>query len=207
MGEVPVNAIKKLLKCATALVAALVLSVSVSACGNSGDAVLVRDLVQATFESLAAPTKESLSQLPVTTTVQKITEYGIDPVTFLTYCFKNLTYEVEDVKVDGNKADVSLTVTNIPISTALDTAAKRYDSFESSADAQKLFEEKGESGLFAKLFEFLYESIDAGGITPVTTEVVMHCEKGSDGNWKVSTSGNQEFFSAIFGGADPAKLL
>lgn len=194
------STIKRLLACAFAV--ALVLCVSACSSGPKAEDV-VRTTVDNTFAIFKNPTQEDITQYVDDDTASQLTQYGIDLQEFLSNAFKHLDYTINDVTVDGDKATVTLTVKNVNLDTAMDDALKAFDEWTNTDEAVTVYSDEGENGLYKKLFELLYTTIDemaaSGNIT--STDTTLYLETQEDGSWDVTETGNEDFYSALYGGA------
>jgi len=194
------STIKRLLACAFAV--ALVLCVCACSSGPKAEEV-VRSTVDNTFAIFKNPSQEDITQYVDEDTASQLTQYGIDLEEFLSYAFKHLDYTINDVTVDGDKATVALTVKNVNLDTAMDDALEAFDAWTNTDEAIDVYSSEGEDGLYKKLFELLYTSIDelAASGNIVSTDTTLYLETQEDGSWDVTESGNEDFYSSLYGGA------
>lgn len=191
---------------ALALVCAVVIAGALAACGGSGDEVLVREAATTLMETFKGAESGSIDDLVDDGTAEMLESYGLDKTEFFSHIFKNIDYEITGVTVDGDKAEVAMTVSNVSLEAALNSAAEKFNEFAATQEALELFSADGEQSLFTKLFEFFYEVIDSGELSPVTTETVLHCTK-VDGVWDAPLEENADFMSALYGGSQLENLV
>ena len=161
----------------------------------------MRDTVDNTMKIFRYAENSDAESFADQNTIDTLSAYGVDANEFLGYCFKNLKWEIGDVKLSGNSGTVVISITNINLGTALDMAGERFAEYAETDEAQDLFNEEGERALVKKLFEFFYEIVDAGEIETTTSEVTLQVYKNDDGTWEVD-SDNDAFYRALYGGAN-----
>ena len=185
--------------------AAAALAVSVCACGNSGpkEEDNIRSMIDATMAIFKNPTSENISEYIDDATAASLEAYNIDLSDFLTHAFKNLSYTIDEVTVDGDTAQAKMTVTNVNLDEAMDAALAEFDKWTDTDEAVQVYGDKGQDGLYQKLFDLLYEQIDKlGDGNTKTTEATLYLAKQEDGSWDITNDAdNQEFYSALYGGA------
>lgn len=185
-------------------VSAAVLAISVCACSSGPKPEeQVRSAVDATMAIFKDPSSTDITQYIDDATANSLSQYGIDLTDFLGHAFKHLSYTIDDIAVDGDTADVKMTITNVNLDTAMDNALAEFDKWTDTEDAANLYKEAGQDGLYQKLFDLLYEEIDKlGNGSTVTTEATLFLAKQDDGSWDITNDAdNQAFYSALYGGA------
>ena len=185
-------------------VAAAALAVSVCACSaGPKEEDNVRSMVDATMAIFKNPTSENISDYIDDETASALDAYGIDLSDFLAHAFKNLSYTVDEVTVDGDTAQVKMTITNVNLDEAMDTALEEFNKWTDTDDAVKVYNDEGQDGLYKKLFDTLYEQIDKlGDGGTKTTEATLYLAKQEDGSWDITNDAdNQDFYAALYGGA------
>ena len=197
--------LSKFMKNALVALVACVLALGVSACGSHEEEAIRQgvDEMMAVFQN---PVENDASSFVDDETLSVLEDYGIDANEYLSHCFRNLTYEIGDVTVNGDTATVSMSVTNANLMDALNVAGEEFGAFAETDEATELYQSEGEEALFAKLFEYLYANLDAEDVELTTTDVQLTLTKDEEGNWTVD-SDNPEFYSAIYGGADLTSAL
>ncbi len=186
-----------------ALLVALLLAVSLGACDFvSKDEKSVRETVDNTFAVFQDPEGNDISAFVDSKIVTQLSTNGLDVTQFLTSAFAHLTYEVKDVKVDGDTAEVQLTVSNVNLDDAMTAALKEFSDWYETEAALTVYRDSGEQGLYRKLFEMLYAKIDEMADSPASNDVTLHLKRNGDA-WEASDDENQnaEFYSALYGGA------
>lgn len=193
---------KAKLRAIAMLLCTFVVSVSIGACslfsGEEGD---VRDTVDNTMKIFKFAENSDAASFADQNTLDTLSAYGVDADEFLAYCFKNLEWEIGDVKLSGDSGTVAISITNVNLGTALEKAGEQFEAFAETDEAQALFDEQGESALVAKLFEFFYAAIDSGELETTTTDVTIQVYKTEEGTWDIQPD-NDAFYRALYGGAN-----
>ena len=174
------------------------LSLCVTACsGNSADEIAVRNLVGTTMEEISQHTGSGLAfEFMNDRTREELTAYGIDAEAFAASAVEHMTYEIGDAHTDSEKASVTVDITNVSLSAAMQRAAERFDTYSQSQEAQDAYDEGAESALMETLFTYLEEEIAAGEPKTVSTEVI--CTKVDD-SWQIDPADNEAFMAALYG--------
>ncbi|MBR2682245.1 MAG: hypothetical protein IKE22_03155 [Atopobiaceae bacterium] len=190
---------------------AIVLALLVTACGNSAskEEENIRSLVDNTMNVFLHPTNEELSKYVDDSELSQLTELGLDPADFFQHAFKYLTYSIDKVTIDGDKALVAMTVSNVSLSDAMAAASEEFTAWTNTDEAVDVYQKDGQQGLYNKLFTMLYAQIDKLSETNlVTTQTTMYLQKQEDGSWDTTEgTDNNDFYSALYGGSDFADSL
>lgn len=161
----------------------------------------IRTVIDNTFAVFKNPAENDISSFLDEETAAEISSYGVDMNAFLTAAFKNLSYTVNEVSIDGDAAQVALTVSNVNLDTAMADAIVDFEAWTDTDEAVQVYKESAEEGLYRKLFELLYAKIDELATSPTATDVTLYLQKQEDDTWDVTDEGNDAFYSALYGGA------
>ena len=134
-------------------------------------------------------------------TMEVLQKYGVSADEWHRHCFGNFSYQVGEASVEDGSGIVSVTVTNTSLAAALEAAGADFSSFSSTQEAEDAYAQGGKAGLFTNLVQRVYDHLDANE-SPVTTTIDVPCAKGEDGSWEPQVSGNESFFSALYGGSN-----
>ena len=97
--------------------------------------------------------------------------------------FGRLTYSIDDIKVDGDKATATITVSNVDIATVAQQWQTDIQTYAQSAEAQQVLVNEGQTGLFKAIFQMLIEQY-AGKfptwLSPCQVKVLPVSEKTRD---------------------------
>lgn len=197
---------------AAAVVVVAVIAVAAALGAFRSDADRARDAVSELMESYVVPEADEDGDDPDdaawpaedygdAATMEALETYGVDPDEWRRHCLGNLSYEVGEATVEGDSAQVSVTVTNTSLSAAVEAAGTEFESFSATVEAEEAYAEGGRSAMFENLVQRVYDHLDANE-SPVTTTVDVTCAKGEDGTWVAQVSGDEAFFSALYGGSD-----
>ena len=193
---------KQKLKAIVSLLGVFAVSIILASCsiagGEEGD---VRDAVDETMKIFKFAENSDTASFADQNTIDTLNAYGVDANTFLGYCFKNLEWEIGEVNLSGYTGTVTVSITNVNLGAALDQAGDKFAAFSETDEAHQLFDEKGESALVEKLFDFFYEIVDSGTLSTSTNEVTIDVHKTEDGVWEVDPD-NDSLYRALFGGAN-----
>ena len=179
-------------------VLALGLVVGLAGCGKN-DEELIRESVSTTMDLFKNPSEEKLKPWVEESGVDlsSLDEYGIDFYEFVGHLFAHFDYTINDVKVDGDKATASLTLTNADVTSVIEQAtADITGNIDQYTDM--LTAEDGQEQFMKVYFDKIYEILDSTDKT-VTTDADLTLTK-KDGQWEVDDSSKEQVVSAMFGG-------
>ena len=108
---------------------------------------------------------------------------------FYTALFSTISYSISGSTVDGDSAEVLVSVTMIDMETLMLDAS--LETLESTFS--------GESDDRVRYYKLLVEKIKAGEVSYITNSVVAYMVRDS-GRWKVYMSGSGSFADAVTGG-------
>ena len=188
---------------------ALVCALGVGGCASDVDRV--KDVVASLLESYVVPVPGENGNEPRdaswpaadfgdVATMEVLSGYGVDADEWHRHCFRHFSFEVGDATVDGDSATVSVNVTNTSLSAALDAAGADFTAFAETQESEDTYVKGGRAALFSHLVDLVYAHLDANE-SPVTTTVDLALTRGDDG-WVLDVSGNEAFFSALYGGSN-----
>ena len=197
---------------AVAVVAVVALGCAFALGAFRSDAERARDAVTALMESYVVPVPDEEGAEPEDTawpaddygdasTMGTLGTYGVDEDEWRRHCLGNLAYEVGEATAEGDAASVDVTITNASLAAAVEAAGSEFSSFSSTPEAEDVYAQGGKAALFDNLVQRVYAHLDANE-SPVTTTVSVPCARGEDGTWVPQVSGNEAFFSALYGGSN-----
>ena len=197
---------------AAAAVVAVALGVAFALGAFRSDAERARDAVTALMESYVVPVPDEEGNEPDdaawpaedygdAATMETLGTYGVDADEWRRHCLGNLSYELGAATAEGDAASVDVTITNASLAAAVEAAGSEFSSFSSTQEAEDVYAQGGKAALFDNLVQRVYAHLDANE-SPVTTTVDVPCAKGEDGVWAPQVSGNEAFFSALYGGSN-----
>ncbi len=134
-------------------------------------------------------------------TMEVLERYGVSADEWRRHCLANLEYEVGEASVTEDRATVGLTMTNASLSAAVEAAGADFATYVESDEAGEAYASGGRAALFSHLVELVYAHLDANE-SPVTTTLELEVLRDEDGTWVPQVSGNEEFFSGLYGGSD-----
>lgn len=192
-------------------VGALSVFIGLGTVGCKSDADQVKDVVSALLESYVVPVPNEDGEEPEdpawpaadygdAATMETLEKYGVVADDWHRHCFKNFSYEIGEATVDGDAATVGVTVTNTSLAAAVEAAGSDFAAFSETQESEDTYAKGGRAALFSHLVDLVYAHLDANE-SPVTTTVDLALTRGDDG-WVLDVSGNEAFFSALYGGSN-----
>ncbi|MDI9591365.1 MAG: hypothetical protein QM302_10070 [Acidobacteriota bacterium] len=182
-------------------VLATCLSVGLVACANN-DEQLIRASVTKTLDLFKDPTKEKLGDFVESSSVDvdQLQGYGIDVYEFFEHGLARFDYEVGEVRVSGDTAEVDLSLTNVDLDAVASAVA---DDMRSDLDSyvSLMAGENAQQEFMKVYFQKVYEALDASEET-VTTEATLKLTK-RNGEWEVDEDSMGEVISGVWGGVEP----
>lgn len=202
---------KPLAKRITAVFAMAVLAAglcfTLAACGGSAnsDEQLIKTSLSNTLDAFKTPTEESLSPYIDDATKSQLDAMGIDSVEMCEHLFKHFDYTIDDVKVDGDKGVVTITVQNVDMTKVMDDVTNEmYADTEFITQVQSVMQSQGQQAAYGLIYDRLYAAIDASQDL-VTNQAQINVVK-TNGAWDVDDSSMSEFVSMVYGGMDTSSL-
>ena len=196
---------------AIAVITMLALSVGLGfalvACGSSAsnDEKLIKDELSKVMDAFKNPTAESLSPYVTDADLKQLEAFGVDYVELFQHLFKHFDYKINNVKVDGDKATATVTVTNVDfpkIMSAFEAAAQSDADFQ--AELLGAYSSGGQQAMYPVIFQKLYSEIDASTDT-VTNDAELKLTKTNNA-WNIDDASMKEFVSKVYGGLDVSNL-
>ena len=153
--------IRRLMTSLLVAVLGLVIVVGATGCASS-DEELIRATITKSMDLLKNPTEETLSPYLEDSQfdMSSLEKYGIDPYEFLSHCFAKFDYSVDEVRIDGKEATASLTLTNVDLGTAAQTAAVEITSNLDEYN-ELLASENAEQEIMKVFMQRFYELVDS----------------------------------------------
>lgn len=162
------------------------------------------ELIEASIDELISvfknPTEETFAQFIGDEDMSTFEQYDLDPYEYFRNMFKRLDYTVDDVQVNGDTAEVALTVSNVNLNAVItETSDEFNENIAEYIDGVDMSDEDAAMKvLMNKLFSLVYEQIDTSDDI-VTSEFTISLTKGAEG-WSVDESSVERFVSALYGG-------
>lgn len=190
-------------------VMAVGLCFGLAACGGAAnnDEQLIKSELDKAFSTLKNPTEDSIKELAGDdlSNLDELKKYGVDPIEMMQHFFSKFDYTIDGVKVDGDKATASVTITNVDYGTVLnETVADLQNNQEFMSQAASVYVSEGEEGMYKLIFDEVYKAIDNSDKL-ATNSVDIALEK-KDGQWDFTEQGQKDLMSAMFGGFDFSSL-
>lgn len=204
---------KRTYKRAVILLVTLAMSVGLcfglAACGGSAqsDEQMIRAELDKAFGVLKNPTEESIKEMlnGDTSSLDELAQYGVDPVEMLKHFFGHFEYNIDSVKVDGDKGVATVTITNADFQAVMnDVMNSLQNDQEFMTAAVAAYQSGNEQDLYKLIFDKLFKAIDETDQL-VTTTTDFQLEK-KDGVWDFTEEGQQALMSSMFGGMDFSQL-
>ncbi|MBQ6394830.1 MAG: hypothetical protein IJH87_00580 [Atopobiaceae bacterium] len=185
-----------------AVFAVLALVFGLSACSNEEAAV--REMLEGEFASLTSISGDDLKEA-LGETGDLLESVGISADELWGAMFGNLTYSIDNIKVDGDKATADITVTNVDITSVVKQWNAAIQTYAASPEAQEVFRNEGESGLYHAIFQMLIDLLNAEDAPTVTNTTTAQLVKDSNGHWRFAA--NSQSSQILFGVSDPSVLF
>lgn len=137
-------------------------------------------------------------------TIAKLDDFGVDPGEYHRHLLSHFSYQVGDVSVaeDGKTATATVSITNATLSDAITNAAADFEAWMLTDEMQPTLDSGGRAALVDKLFDFLYQRLDADDAAVATGDATISLSKDDDGAWVIDTPLPDEFYAALYGGTD-----
>ena len=177
------------------------------ACGSSAanDEQLIQDELAKVLDAFKNPTAESLAPYVGDTDLSMFDTYGIDYVELFQHLFKHFDYTIKDVKVDGDKAVVQLTVENADVSKVMaDLESSMTTDSAFQTELLNAYTSGGESALYPIIFQKLYDALDAS-TDIVKSDAELKLTK-TNNQWDIDEDSMNELVSKVYGGLDLSAL-
>lgn len=188
---------RKALGLVFALVLVAVPAFALTGCANEEQAI--KDFLSARLDSLKNADSDTLKSTVGDDTWNEISKYGIDPAEFYGACYKHLSYKVNGVKVDGEKATADLNITNVDINKVANDWSDDLANYMSTAEGLQDYFTNGEEGIMKEYLPKLVDALGADDAPTKTADVQIDLEK-KDGSWQASDE--NQVATALFAGAD-----
>lgn len=172
---------------------------------SQGDEDAIRAQISAELDLMRDTSEENVRRQLGDEAFQAIQDKGIDPVAVYSALFGGFQYEVTDVTVDKDVAQVSLTVTSVDIQAVVNAYKQAVSDWAASDDATYTFDQYGQEGLESEVMRMLVETLTASDLPTTTREVTIELHRGEDGTW-VPADGTQ-INGLLLGGASLDGLL
>ena len=199
------SVMRRLVTVAVAAVVAVGMTVGLSACQN--DEELIKSSTKDVLDALKNPTEENLEPYMGDVDQSDLDEmerYGIDPYELMGHVFKHFDYEIKDVEVEGDKATVSLSVTNASVKDAADEVTQEIME-EARQDPDSLSRYQSDQKAFMQYYiNKVYDALDKATDT-TTTDATLTFHKENN-EWEVDEDSLDEFLSAALGGIGESDL-
>lgn len=203
------KAMKKTLKRVSIILVTVAMSVGLcvglAACGSSAsnDEQMIRSELDKAFGTLKNPTEDSIKELTGgdLSDLDEMKQYGVDPIDMIKHLFGKFDYSIDNVKVDGDKAVATVTMTNVDIQAVVnETMSTLENDSDFIAQVQQAYTSGSMTDAYKLVFDKMFEAIDNSDKL-VTSTSDFELEK-KDGQWDFTDEAQQQLVHDLFGGMD-----
>ncbi|MBQ6410986.1 MAG: hypothetical protein IJI16_03450 [Atopobiaceae bacterium] len=180
------------------------LALGLVGCGH-GDEDAIRAQVSAEFDRIRDTSEGNVRSQLGDEAFQSIQDKGIDPVAVYSSLFGGLQYEVTDVSVEKDVAQVTLTLTSVDIQAVVNGYKQAVSDWAASDDATYTFDQSGQEGLESEVIRMLGEALTASDLPTTTREVTIEMRRGDDGTW--APADGSQVAGLLLGGTSLESLL
>lgn len=166
------------------------------------DETIIRRQVSSLFETLKHPTEEDIRVIMDGDALTEIERYDIDPAELLTHFFKYLDYSIDSVSIDGDRATVELTVTNVDFNEVVNNVYAKLEEPEFYAEAFAAYMQGDEAAIVRWMLNLMYDLIDESSDTRASNQMTLHLQKDENGTWQFTDLDYDKLVSGLFGNID-----
>lgn len=157
------------------------------------DEEVVRQIVTEDFDKLKTLDSDLVSDLMTNENFSSLAECGVDPEAFLRSYLKGFDYHIEDIKVDKDTAEVTLTITRKTISSFLE----KFDALTNEMDMSTSFANATQEEIVQSIAQMCMEAIDT--IEPAQSSPFKLSMVRRDKTWVLSNEGKRNFVDVLLG--------
>ena len=173
-----------------------------SGCAGSGGAeAALTEGIESDMGQLTSLTSESAADLFASDYTTDLQNAGIDPASVYGPLFSELSYSIDAVEVDGDRATVELTVTNRGLTTAMQNYTATVTNELTTQAGRDALAALSDAELTRHLADILVQCVEDASLGDVTTSVELSYVRDG-GSWELED--DAELVSALLGGLDPA---
>lgn len=203
---------RRYLALVTSAFLAFALAIVQTGCINEEAAI--KAAISDVFEAFKNPSEENISpylelakaeNTAVADMLDTFEQYDLDIYETFGHLFANFDYKINDVSVNGDTADVNMTLTNCDMSAAIEYLVDQLETDEEFGN--EFFKKAGtgdESGALRLYYDKLFEYMDDSSHT-VTNDVTIQLTK-KDGEWNISDENIANLVAGIYGGFSTEEL-
>lgn len=180
------------------------LVLGLAGCGH-GDEDAIRAQISAELDRIRDTSEENVRSQLGDEAFQAIQDKGIDPVAVYTALFGGIQYEVTDVSIEKDVAQVTLTLTVVDVQSVVNGYKESVATWASSDDATYTFDQSGQEGLEGEVIRMLGEALTASDLPTTTREVTIEMRRGDDGTW--APADGSQVAGLLLGGTSLEDLL
>jgi hypothetical protein len=166
---------------------ACTLAFSLMGCAN--DEQVIRDGLTEDLNEFNDPNSLLWKEL-ITSSGSDLSDIGLGSQDLISAWTEGFSFEVGEITVDGDKADVAITITCKQLGTAVTTATEKIMSESAS------FENMTEEEITKKMGETILDELKQS--SPVTTDITIHCTKTGN-EWNIDEDATSEYARALAG--------
>ena len=157
--------------------------------------------IESDMGQLTSLTSESAADLFASDYTTDLQNAGIDPASVYGPLFSELSYSIDAVEVDGDRATVELTVTNRGLTTAMQNYTATVTNELTTQAGRDALAALSDAELTRHLADILVQCVEDASLGDVTTSVELSYVRDG-GSWELED--DAELVSALLGGLDPA---
>ena len=165
---------------------------------------IIQGQVDAALDGLKTVDDSTIEEVMGDSFVSEMSTYGVSATDIYRALVQHFEYKDNGVKVDGDSATVSLTTTNVDVTSVMSSWQEEFTAFAQTDDAITLYTSEGQNGLIKKALDMLVANLSADDAPTVTADVTVDLTKDSDGDWGVKDE--SQLVTALFAGEDISSL-
>ncbi|MCI1665927.1 MAG: DUF5105 domain-containing protein [Atopobiaceae bacterium] len=193
--------VKRVVTCAMAVVMAFACMWVLAGCQD--ESKQIQAYVDGQLDDLKTTDATEINNVLGSTYVSQLEEYGVDPVEFYKAFYQHFSYTDNGVTVDGSKAQVKLTTTNIDLEQVATTWQQNEVTYLSSSEGIALYQSGGEDAIYKKMMSDLLTVLEDPSVPTKSADVTINLVKNGN-TWELADE--NEVYSALFAGADLSTL-
>ena len=177
-------------------------ALALSGCSGSGDAEkALTDGIERDMEQLVSLTSETASDLFASDYTTDLENAGVDPASVYGPLFSDLSYSIDSIEVEGDRATVELTVTNKDLTTAMQNYTATVTNELTTQAGRDALAALDDAELTRHLADVLVQCVEDADLGDVSTSVELAYVRDG-GSWDLEDG--TELAGALLGGLDPA---
>lgn len=173
-----------------------------------GDEEAIRTGIEQELDLLVSPSQENLTVFLADVSNEDLEylkrTYNVDVSEFLSHVFREFSYNIERVSINGEEATATVAITGLDAAQAVAAASEKVSAPDEAKALADLYNAGQNAELVQRVFGIVYQCLDEVD-DRVTREIELNLTKNNN-KWTIESQSLDDLLNAMLGGLQLSDL-